>query len=221
MTYTYILKDEKLGIYKIGKTNKPAARFKSLCSLGKVFPIALLSKDIEKTLHKKFAANRCEHKDFKGNGGTEWFKRGGTFDTFIDSIDKGQRLPHISAFKMAEILADAGIIKVEDIRLMWDIKNSDYGLYFVGMAVLEAIKAIDAEYGSRVLKGYEKDIHIIDRKILISERLVNDLLDNHRLVLGTDRSKLSFTEGPCNIAELKKTKNNPLPSLYLAIKRVL
>jgi hypothetical protein len=112
LVYTYVLKDIKKNIYKIGKTADPHARFKSLCKKGRVMPIALVNKDIEGVLHKEYADNRIFNEEYKMNGATEWFKPGGKFDKFIETVDKGKFLPYITLHSMTKDLIEDNVIRI-------------------------------------------------------------------------------------------------------------
>ena len=180
--YTYILKDVERGIYKIGKTTEPYSRFRSLCRRGKVVPIALLNKDVEKGLHADFADNRIEHPDYPGNGGTEWFRRGGKFDKFIDRIDKGIAIPYISSHSMVSELIDDGVMLIGDTNTDWEIRQNDYSFYLIGIELLKMCGYIQ-QVGNHFINKDNLHIHIIGKKVAVSEQLIDHLKDVYRFYL--------------------------------------
>jgi hypothetical protein len=180
--YTYILKDIERGIYKIGKTTEPHSRFKSLCKRGKVVPIALLQRDVEKELHLKYSENRIEHPDYSGNGGTEWFRMGGRFDKFIARVDKGLTIPYISAHGLVEELIEAGTIIVGDTNTEWEIKQNDFSFYLIGVEILKMSGYIQ-QAGNYFINKDNLHIHVIGKKISVSEHLIEHLKKTYRFYL--------------------------------------
>lgn len=180
--YTYILKDLERDIYKIGKTTEPHKRFKSLCRRGKVVPIALLSKDREKEMHEDYAENRIIHPDYPGNGGTEWFKRGGKFDKFINRIDKGLTIPYISAHGMVAELVEDGVIVIGDTNTEWEIKQNDFSFYLIGIEILKMSGYIQ-QAGNYFINKDNLHIHIIGKKVSVSEHLIEEMKKKYRFYL--------------------------------------
>jgi hypothetical protein len=172
--YTYVLKDVKLDIFKIGRTTTPTARFKSLCVRGRVMPIALAGEDIEKVLHDKFAENRMTHPDFPLNGGTEWFRRGGQLDEFIEGIDKGYFLPYITVHQMLMEFLESGTVKTSDAITQWELSQSTYGYYLLGLKLLVMLKIINEEAVGLTTK-YNKHVMILNRKISVSEAMIEKI----------------------------------------------
>lgn len=180
--YTYILKDIERDIFKIGKTTEPHSRFKNLCRRGKVVPIALLHRDVEKGLHADYADNRIEHPDYPGNGGTEWFRRGGKFDKFIKRIDKGLTIPYISAHGLVSELIDEGVIIIGDTNTEWEIKQNDFSFYLIGVEILKMCGYIQ-QAGNYYINQDNLHIHVIGKKISVSEKLLENLKENYRFYL--------------------------------------
>jgi len=223
--YTYILKDTELDLFKIGKTRSPIARFRSLCRHGKVYPIALLSKDVEKQLHDMYKDNRVVHTGYKGNGGTEWFKRGGVFDEFIATVDTGKQIPYISVYGMVEHMLEHSIIIVENQSLLWELAQTDLGYYFMGLAILGLVGAMGVGGKNPFAKERHKDhIMIIKRKIALSDVIV-DMLGKHNRFYLTGSMQSEFIkdvglEG-ADAVRVRFGEKSLVSSLHLVRKRVL
>jgi hypothetical protein len=172
--YTYILKDIDLDIYKIGKTTAPTSRFKSLCVRGRIMPIALAGEDVEKKLHEEFADLRMTHPEFPKNGGTEWFRRGGQLDEFIEGIDKGYFLPYITVHQMLMEFLESGTVKTSDAITQWELSQSTYGYYLLGLKLLVMLKIINEEAVGLTTK-YNKHVMILNRKISVSEAMIDKI----------------------------------------------
>jgi len=141
--YTYILKDLERDIFKIGKTTDPHGRFRSLCSRNKIVPIGLVSKDIEVALHSAYKQNRVEHPDYKHNGGTEWFKRGGTFDSFIERIEAQKKvIPFMTLHNMVIELMETSSLIVSDSNTQWELTQSEFAYYTIGLEILRMLDKI-------------------------------------------------------------------------------
>jgi hypothetical protein len=185
--YTYILKDKKLGIYKIGRSADPHSRFRSLCMRGRVVPIALLNNDVEKKLHKEFEENRTEHKEFVGNGSTEWFKRGGKFSKFIDQLEK-ESLPYITLHSFIEELIAEGALTFSDASTSWEIDNMVYGYHTIGIKLLYMVGKLGL-VNDRPVDIDVKGISIIKGKIAISEELIAKLKKGYKFFIASDYDK--------------------------------
>lgn len=191
LTYTYVLKDLNTGLYKIGKSTSPLARFNNLCSRGQIFPISLLSIDIEEQLHTEFADSRVCHPDLKHtyNGGTEWFtkSKGGKFKEFIEKLDCGQVLPYITAHRLAVELLEENKMLVGDSNAQWEIANSKFGYYILGVEILVMLGYISRQ-GSSITNIDTKNILMIKQKIAISEDVVAKIKNDYIFYIGLDRS---------------------------------
>lgn len=185
--YTYVLKDSKLGIYKIGKTKNPHGRFKSLCVRGIITPIALINRDVEKKLHRTYKANRVRHPYFKKNGGTEWFKPGGKFDKFIEKVDTGVSLPYITVHEMVTILREKNVIIIDDLSTKWEVDKNDYSHYMIGREILLMLKFITRE-GRKLSNKDANNILLIGGKISVSEDLLEVLLSTFKIYIGLSRA---------------------------------
>lgn len=177
--YTYILKDRLLGMYKIGRSKKPQGRFKALCRIGSIAPLALVERDIEKLLHTKFSEFRVSRADFKGNGGTEWFKGGGIFGDFIETIDKGTSIPYISPHSMTKHLLDEAVIKSSDGCLLWEMSEDKYAYHTIGLGILEALGHILTLGRTRTTKSAA--VRFVKGKLLVTDELVSDIAKKYKI----------------------------------------
>lgn len=177
IVYTYILKDLDKDIFKIGKTTDPHGRFRNLCKRDKIVPIGLVYKDIEIALHHKYKKNRTVHPDYKDNGGTEWFKRGGTFDEFIEKVE-GQNItiPFMTLHNMVLELMETSHILVSDSNTQWELTQSEFAYYHIGLEILRMLGKVKP-----TSNGYDTEdknnIFIIGKKISISEDFLKHLKD--------------------------------------------
>jgi len=222
--YTYILKDETLGIYKIGKTTSPISRFKSLCVLNKVYPISLLSKDVEKILHARFKANRVEHPMYKGNGGTEWFKRGGTFDDFIDTVDKGVRIPYITIYSLVEHMLVTSKLLFENQSLVWEVSQMDFGYYYLGVEILILSGFLHKNPFPRPTKQAGRDVLMIKRRMSINDNALDKTVTGYVYYVGSSRDCILFKHAAGTnpvIVEFRAGNKKNMPALYLMRKEVL
>ena len=178
LVYTYVLKDIKRNIYKIGKTADPHARFKSLCVPGKVLPIALVKKDVEDILHKEYAENRIFNEEYRMNGATEWFKPGGKFDKFIATVDKGIFLPYITIHTMTKTLIENNVIRLNDSNTEWELAQSTFGYYFIGLEILKMLGYVK-KAGKIILSGDVDNILLIGRRISVSEEVIENIKKNY------------------------------------------
>lgn len=182
--YTYILKDLVRSIYKIGKTTNPNARFKSLCVRGRVVPIALVCKDIENMLHTKYAENRIVNTDYIHNGSTEWFKMGGSFDVFICALDKGQILPYITVHTMVMELIEHNVIKISDSSTEWELTQSKFGYFLLGVEILLMLGYVKKEAGKLITED-SKNILLVGKKLSISEEVIELLKSKYSFFIST------------------------------------
>jgi hypothetical protein len=224
LIYTYVLKDLIKLIYKIGKTTNPHARFKNLCVRGKVVPIALVKKDIEEELHKRYAENRIFNEDYKYNGGTEWFKSGGKFDEFILAIDKGQVLPFITLHSMVAEFIEENIIKVSDSNTEWELTQSKYAYYFIGLEILLMLGYVSKIGSNGLLSKDPENILLLGRKISISETILNNIKGQYLFYVSTSLKSHLIID---NKSEKSRTRKIDLKSsefdseIFLLLNKVL
>ena len=175
MTYTYVLEDRELGIYKIGRSKDPHKRFSSLCIRGRIVPIILIRKDIEKELHGLFGHLRVKHKEFIGNGGTEWFRRGGKLSEMLDKVSKDKTLPYITVHSLIEELLADRLMHIGDLSARWELSNTIYGYHRIGIKILYLLGYLrDGGRRPEVKKGTE-GIAVIKGKLAIAEWLVDKI----------------------------------------------
>jgi len=174
--FTYILKDKKLNIYKIGKTTNPPNRFRALCKLPEIVPIALIDADYESVLHEMFDSNRIILNDKVDSGKTEWFKSGGKFDEFIDDMDQTLTLPYMSPHILIDKLESVGKFKVYGYNSDWKFSQIDVGRYMVGTRVLEALNVIK---NGIVLPDFEKYVDTFNSKVILNEEVIKYIVDNY------------------------------------------
>ena len=182
--YTYILYDSKLDMYKIGKTTSPITRFKKLCVRNRVLPIGVIPKNLEKSLHKKFADQRIKHPEFT-DGKTEWFKNGGKIASYIKEFKKEDAFPINSPEVLFSDLVKKGGV-VMNKTIMWDISQAYYGKYSVGLQMLMLIGAIHRSSDSQYRywsKAEKHNITIMKAKITLSEFMITYILDHYEFML--------------------------------------
>jgi len=221
--YTYIIKDTAEDLFKIGRTRKPLDRFRSLCEYGKIYPVALLSSDVEQHLHKRYAANRRVHSRFKGNGGTEWFCRGGIIDELIKTVEH-KKVPYISVHYMVKHLLALGIIKVEDQTLLWEISQTDLGYYFIGLAILQLTDYIELIPFPNPLPKGKPHILQIKRRIALSDFIIDDVKENFVFYIAAEKTAEFLKTAEGSYPKLKKFylhDKNTSAGLYLLKKTVL
>jgi len=138
--YTYVLKDLDTGLYKIGKSTNPRARFRKLCRPGKVVPIHVFHEDIEGELHGEYASQRLkshpnpEYED----GHTEWFRYGGVLKPFIDSLEV-QNIAFYSPQGLYENLESSGKLLIKEVAVTNKLKKTDYYKYIIGRKLLNML----------------------------------------------------------------------------------
>lgn len=187
--YTYILKDLKLKIYKIGRTSSPHSRFQDLCIRGRIEPIALLKKDIELKLHQDFSDFRIDHPDkIVTSGRTEWFKGGGIFKDFTDKIDTGKSFPIISPHRMSEEWVEDDKIYV-DINTRWDMDADVLAYHKLGLTILYKAGYFSIKGPLYTTEKKKRDIFIIDRKISLSEKVMEEILSIYYIKVLSEVSK--------------------------------
>ena len=224
--YTYILKDSKLGIYKIGKTKYPLARFKSLCVRGVITPIALVNRDVEKKLHAEYKENRVNHPDFDHNGGTEWFKKGGKFDAFIAKVDTGTSLPYITLHEMVTILLESGCIHVPDSSTQWEVDGHDFSRYKIGLELLHMLKFIERS-GNSLTNKDKKNVLLMGKKISVSEKLIEFIEKRFKVYLGIHRDSGVIKEMAdkerygSRLRRIVLDKKEMLSEVFLLLNRVV
>jgi len=177
MVYTYILKDEKLCLYKIGRTTDPIKRFKDTCIRGRITPFYLVAKDRELELHKKFKKLRVTHPE-NIEGRTEYFKRGGVFTTTADWIDKRKELPYLSPLVLLEDLEKAGVVKYDSITIEFELESLNFGRYALALKIIDNIST----------REDLKNVLRIKRKVAVTEGFIKKILDGYKI-------RVSFTEG--------------------------
>ena len=220
--YTYILKDRDRGIYKIGKTKDPYKRFKSLCEVGKIAPIALIHKDIEKALHKKFSKNRVEHEDFKGNGGTEWFKKGGSFTDFINTVDTGKTLPYITPHMFSKFLVKSGSLRIADASLNWEIDDDKYAYQNIGINILHLLGYVSLNGKSLLSK--DPGITFRNGSIAISEEVLFSIrhkYEMHMASVGFADGLRDSIDDNTTLEKFHINEHNLGSEVFLLIKLVL
>ena len=192
--YTYVLKDLVQGIYKIGKTTSPSKRFNTLCVLGRVVPIALVEKDVEAELHKKFADNRVVNDQAQG-GKTEWFRPGGKIDKFISRIDTGGSIPYITVVRMVNHLLDAGALKYKDASVQWEIDQSETGKFYIGLEILYRAGFAKAIKPSFISANTAK-VTVYKDKIAVSECTLRHIIDTHEIHVFSDCVDVATIDNP-------------------------
>jgi len=225
--YTYILKDKELGIYKIGRSTDPIKRFKSLCISDDIFPIALIPEDVEQDLHKMFKENRTVHAGFNHNGGTEWFKRGGRFNEFIDEIDDGTVIPHISIHNAIASYIKRGIIRFINGQVAAEVEEIDFGYHTLGTTLLSALKIIKVQkYHIDVLERLKDDVLTIGKKITISKKLIANIEKYYVFYVGYNKLSLTMHEDfdkdkyNSKIVKIVLDSKGIFPPFYIMINRI-
>jgi hypothetical protein len=177
MVYTYILKDIKKDLFKIGRTKDPVKRFRDTCYRGKIVPYYLMAEDRELELHTKFKDMRVVHPD-DISGRTEYFKRGGTFTETAEWVDKKDPLPFLSPMVMMDDLERSGNLIYDSITVSFELSADAYGLYTLSLAILDMLD----------LKDDIKYILKVANKVAVSEALIDHIKKNYKI-------RVSFTVG--------------------------
>ena len=181
MVYTYVLKDVDNDIFKIGRTANPQGRFDNLCVKDRIFPVALFVGDFEMELHKEFSDNRVDHPDKTIKGFTEFFRRGGKFDGFIEKFEEAE-VPYCKPTSLVKEMMEMGRVVMSDPFMLWDISNDKFGWYNIGRKLLQGLgKITDKGYGD--VKVHGKDVSYINRKLAITGRLYDDILNDDDIVI--------------------------------------
>mgnify|MGYP003486044171 CR=1 FL=1 len=223
VVYTYILKDTSLEIYKIGKTTNPHARFKSLCRRGSVFPIALVNKDIEKRLHDEYEENRTTHPGYKGNGATEWFKKGGKFDLLVSTLDTGKVIPYINIHALVQELITENVISVSDSSTEWELTQSEYGYYFIGLEILLMLGYL-VKRASALDNSDSENILLIGKRIAVSEKVLESIKTEYKIYLGISSTKGMLSDNKQSSSRLRKVSLKKADSgseIFLMLNKVL
>jgi hypothetical protein len=202
--YTYVLKDIVENIYKIGKTSNPHNRFKNLCVRGKVYPIALVKQDVEKILHTTYAENKMEHPDpkYEGNGSSEWFRPGGKFDEFIATVDKGKTLPYITPHVMVKDFLDNGILTIADHNTEWELNQTTYSYFMIGIEILAMLGYIKRSNGHTVTDDPE-NIFIIGQKVSMTEVVIDTIKEKYTAIVATDKNSFKLKEAKTDKSRLR------------------
>lgn len=191
ITYTYILKDKKLDIYKIGKTKNPPSRFQNLCAREEIVPIALISKDVEKDLHTLFDSNRMNINTKAESGRTEWFKYGGVFAEFIDTLDVEKTIPFLSAHYIIKSLVKKNRFKVLGYSSDWKFSQIGTGYYVTGYNMLKALKVIiDGE----VSEEFEEYGDTFEGRSIFNKEFVEYISDNYEVYLTLEGNDVAFSD---------------------------
>ena len=228
MTYTYILKDKKLDIFKIGRSADPNLRFRSLCEQGRIVPIALVPRDIEQAMHKEFKDVRVTHSEFKGNGGTEWFRRGGKFKKMLKKVGE-RELPFITVHRFMEELLIGNYMLISEMGTRWELANSVYGYYKIGLKLLYLAGYIrfDTQGLPVVKEGKEKSgVSIIRGKVALSEELVKTLKKDYKYYVSPFYNKEYILENrkdikASRVAKIPLDKDFSEGGVFLLLNKVL
>lgn len=170
---TYILYDKKYDLIKIGRSNNVIRRFRTLCTPGELYPIAVFDDDYEGALHEEFKENRVNHPE-RTDGRTEYFKMGGKIDAFVaKAIEKKGNIPYITMATLAKKVST-----VKDPTLMWEI-DTDKAFYFrIGEAILDKEGKLGGGSGDVVIeKGWR----------YMTEELYNELSTKYTVDIYGDR----------------------------------
>ena len=190
-TYTYILRDSKLNIYKIGKTTNPPDRFHSLCKLEEITPIALIDEDFENSFHELFDDNRIIINNKVESGKTEWFKKGGRFDSFLDTLNTDFTIPYLSPHALIEALDKKGNFRVIGYNSVWVFSQITAGKYIVGLKVLEKLDVIK---GNNIEEDFISYADIFNNKVILNEELVDYLSDSYDIFITERGNEDSFSD---------------------------
>lgn len=197
--YTYILKDKELDIFKIGKTTDPAVRFKTLCSRGEVFPIAIIDEDVEEILHEMYDSNRIGNNTKATSGATEWFKRGGKFNEFIDKVDDGEEVPFITPHILMLEMQEKGNFDIIGPGAIWEFEMIKVAYHIAGLFFLRIIGALkENTYIFEATKEYDEVINVFNNKVVLTDSFSKMLASSYTYTM-SDSS---------GVERLKKMKND-------------
>jgi hypothetical protein len=194
--YTYVLKDLVQGIYKIGKTKDPSKRLNALCTYGRVVPIALVEKDVEALLHEKFADTRIVNEEAQG-GRTEWFKRGGKIDKFLDKIDTGKSIPYITPARAVNIMIEGGNLFYRDRAVAWEVDQIETGKFYIGIEVLYRAGLLKATK-PKIISNDTSKVTTYREVIAISEEALRNVMNEYEVSIFSDCTPIAEIDNPTN-----------------------
>lgn len=221
--YTYILKDIKLDIFKIGKTTSPPSRFKNLCKRGVVVPLALADEDVEEKLHGMFAENRVEHPGYINNGATEWFKRGGKFDEFLTRFDENEFLPYITPHEFVVDFIARGLMILDSVNTSWELEQNVFAHYFLGLEILRALGYIDKHKNGTITTN-DPGVSKFGAKLLVSEKVLSKIEEGRTFYVSAERYSPLITKNAdkkygSRLREVKMKDSSAESALYLLINK--
>lgn len=212
MIYTYILKDVDNDIFKIGKTSIPQNRFDSLCTKDRVYPIALYSGDHEKELHEAFKSNRTDHPDTSVGGYTEYFKRGGKFNEFIEPIESA-KIPYCKPTTLVKEMMEVGKVILADPFLLYELTEDRFGWYTLGKKLLQGLGKIH-DNGRGWIEPKSNEVSYIENKLAITAELYDDILNDDDIEIRVYEDQDSMI---VNIDDMVYDMNLGLDRVYIVI----
>jgi len=194
--YTYILKDLKEDIFKIGKTKDPIKRFKDVCIRDRIIPVYLVRKDREKELHEKFEDARITHPE-KVSGRTEYFKRGGSFTKTAEWADKQAPIPYLSPGVMVKALEESHTLRYDSVTVDFELESEVTAKYLLGLGILKLLPFKD-----------RKDFILnINGGTAVSSTLIEELKKNFVILVSFDRGESVYIKKVPGIKVIIKKKN--------------
>lgn len=191
-TYTYVLKDLDTGLYKIGKSINPRARFRQLCRPGKVVPVHVFQEDIEGELHGRYNAQRLkthpnpEYKD----GHTEWFKYGGKLKPFIDELEV-QEIAFYSPHNLYDQLHKEGNLFIPAKIVSNKVTEPDYYQYIIGRKILNMLGYIF--YNGMGYDSNHEGIAMSGPKLFITNTILTEVLNNYTVAIVSTRFQTTLS----------------------------
>jgi len=176
---TYILHDTVRDIYKIGKSTNPYVRLKKLCVLGEIEPIKIFDDDLEAKLHAQFKDYRINHPLYK-DGGTEWFRYGGTFKKYIDQV-KREEIPFYTPHSLYQAIEDENNLEVDTKYTLNALAENEYYRYILGKKILLLLGYLYFYNGA--YSTNHPGVAINGMQVYISTRVMNEVIENYKIYL--------------------------------------
>lgn len=219
--YTYILKDLKRNLYKIGQSTNPKQRFRQLCIPGELIPIYLFDTNIEGALHKEYAEYRLKNHPKYIDGKTEYFSYGGRFAEFVNKLDV-KILPFYSPHNLYLFLETQKLMRYDSAETRAVVLEDKYAEWRLGRKILVLLGYLfyDGYNYASIHRGIELD----GSKTFISSGVVEYILNHYRVDIVASRfGELQKTLGERYDSRMYTRKLNELPdgtTVFLVVTQI-
>jgi hypothetical protein len=174
---TYILYDEDLGVYKIGKSGQVDRRLRKLC-INNVKPVKVFDADIESELHEEFKEQRFNHPGMV-DGRTEWFHYGGKFKEFLDNIEF-EEIPYLTTYNIYNEMHLRDNIKYDRPQTESILERYDeYYKLKIGQKILILLGYI--YYGPNGYATNHSGVVLNGYKILLTKDVLKEIVNKYKI----------------------------------------